>query len=65
MKNMLAKKDIGSVPKLTEAILEVWINELTPEYLKKLSDSMPDRLKAVIAAKGDTTKYCISLIKQS
>jgi hypothetical protein len=35
----------------------VWINDLTPEYLKKLSDSMPDRLKAVIATKGDTTKY--------
>ena len=57
MKNMLAKKDIGSVPKLTAAILEVWLNDLTPEYLKKLSDSMPDRLKAVIASKGDTTKY--------
>jgi transposase len=57
MKNMVAKKDVGSVPKLSEAIKEVWISELTPEYLKKLSDSMPDRLKAVIAAKGDTTKY--------
>jgi transposase len=57
MKNMLAKKDIRSIPKLTAAILEVWINDLTPEYLKKLLDSMPDRLKAVIATKGDTTKY--------
>jgi transposase len=57
MKNMLAKKDIGSFPKLTEAILKVCVNDLTPEYLKKLSDSMPDRLKAMIAAKGDTTKY--------
>jgi hypothetical protein len=57
MKNMLAKTDIGLVPKLTKAILEVWVNDLTPEYLKKLSDSMPDRLKAVIATKGDTTKY--------
>jgi hypothetical protein len=57
MKNMLAKKDIGSVSKLTEAILQVWVNNLTPECLKKLSDSMPDRLKAVIATQGDTTKY--------
>jgi hypothetical protein len=57
MKNILAKRDIGSVPKLTEAILEVWINDLTTECPKKLSDSMLDRLKAVIAAKGDTTKY--------
>jgi hypothetical protein len=57
MKKMLAKKDIGSVPKLTKAILEVCVNDLTPEYLKKLSVTMPDRLKAVIATKGDTTKY--------
>jgi transposase len=34
MKNMLAKKDIGSVPKLTKTILEVWINDLTPEYIR-------------------------------
>jgi transposase len=57
MKNMMAKKDIGLVHKLTEAILQVWVNDLSPEYLKKPSDSLPDRLKAVIATKGDTTKY--------
>jgi transposase len=57
MKNMVAKKDVGSVHKLSEAIKQVWVTELTPEYLKKLSDSMPDRLKGVLAAKGDTTKY--------
>jgi hypothetical protein len=54
---MLAKKDIGLVLKLSEAPLQVWVSDLTPEYLKKLSDSLPNRLKAVIAAKGDTTKY--------
>ncbi len=57
MKNILTKKDIGLVHKLTEAILQVWVNNLSPEYLKKLLDSLPDRLKAVIATKGDTTKY--------
>jgi hypothetical protein len=32
MKNMLDKKDIRSVPKLTEAILQAWrISDLTPE----------------------------------
>jgi hypothetical protein len=40
MKTMLARKDIRLVPKLTEAILEVWVNNLTSEYLKKLSDSI-------------------------
>jgi len=57
MKNMVAKKDVGSVPNMSEAIKQVWVTELSPEYLKKLSDSMLDRLKDVIAAKGDTTKY--------
>jgi hypothetical protein len=31
MKNMLDKKDIGSVPKLTDAILQAWVSDLTPE----------------------------------
>jgi hypothetical protein len=57
IKNMVAKKDVGSVPNMSEAIKQVWVTEISPEYLKKLSDSMLDRLKAVIAAKGDTTKY--------
>jgi hypothetical protein len=57
MKNMVAKKEVGLVPKLSEAIKQVWVTELTHEYLKKLWDSMLDRLKDVIAAKGDTTKY--------
>jgi hypothetical protein len=57
MKNMVAKKDVGSAHKLSEAIKQVWVTELTDEYLKKLSDSIPERLKAVFAAKGDTTKY--------
>ena len=57
MKNMLKKKDVSSVPKLTEAIRQLWIEDLKPDYLKKLSDSMPKRLEMVIAAKGDMTKY--------
>jgi hypothetical protein len=57
MKNMVAKKDIGSVPKLSQVNRQVWVTDITIEYLRKLSDSMPDRLKAVIASKGDTTKY--------
>ncbi len=57
MKNMLRKKDISSVPKLTAAIKELWTQELTAEYLKKLSDSMPRRLQMVIEAKGEAIKY--------
>jgi hypothetical protein len=36
MKNLLAKKDILSVSKLTEAIKELWIQELTVNFLQKL-----------------------------
>jgi hypothetical protein len=57
MKNLLKKKDVSSVPKLTTAIRQLWTEELKPEYLKNLSDSMPKRLEMVIAAKGDMTKY--------
>jgi hypothetical protein len=31
--------------------------ELSRDYLKNLSNSMPTRLQMVIAAKGDMTKY--------
>jgi transposase len=53
MKNMLKKKDISSVPKMTTAIRELWTMELIKDYLKKLSDNIPARLQMVIAAKGD------------
>jgi hypothetical protein len=51
------KKDISSVPKLITAIKELWTMELSTDYLKKLSDRMPGRLKMVIDAHGDMTKY--------
>jgi transposase len=57
MNNMLAKKDSRLILKLSEAIPQVLVCTLSSEYLKKLSDSMPDRLKAVVVPKGDTTKY--------
>jgi hypothetical protein len=57
MKKLLKKKDISSVPKLITAIKELWTMELSTDCLKKLSDSIPGRLKMVIAARGDMTKY--------
>jgi transposase len=57
MKNLLKKKDISSVPKLITAIKELWTMELSTDYLKKLSKSMPGGLKMVIDAHGDMTKY--------
>lgn len=57
MKTKLKKQDISSVPKLTQEIKMLWTMELSREYLRSLSDSMPARLKLVIAARGDMTKY--------
>jgi transposase len=57
MKRKLKSQDISSVPKLKEAILKLWTQDMSREYLKTLSDSMPNRIKAVIDAKGDMTKY--------
>jgi hypothetical protein len=58
MKSLLKKKDISSVSKLITAIKELWTMELSTDYLKKLSElSMPGRLKMVIDAHGDMTKY--------
>ncbi len=59
MKTMLKRKDkdISSVPKLTAAINELWTQELTIQYLRNSSNSMPKRLQMVIEGKGEATKY--------
>jgi hypothetical protein len=41
---------------LFEACQEAW-DKLDIEYLRRLVDSMPARIEAVIAAKGGMTKY--------
>ena len=56
-KMKLQGKNTGSVPKLIRAIQDMWVNDLTPEYCRNLVDSMPRRLRRVIAAKGAMTKY--------
>jgi hypothetical protein len=47
MKNLLKKKDISFVPKLTGAIKELWTQELIIDNWKKQNDSMPRRLQMV------------------
>lgn len=48
---------ITSLPKLIEAIKMMWVRELPLDYFQKLASSMPRRIKAVMAAKGQMTKY--------
>jgi hypothetical protein len=56
MKNKLQAEDISLVPKLKEALIKMWTQDITLEYLNTLSRSMPKRLKEVISSKGDMTK---------
>jgi hypothetical protein len=57
MKSQLRNRDISFVPKLKEEIMKIWQQELSLEYFKSLTDSMPARMQQVIQAKGDMTKY--------
>jgi hypothetical protein len=52
MKNKLNDQDISSVPKLKEAITKMWTMEISVEYLRSLSDSMPRRMEEVIKNGG-------------
>ncbi|KAI4293192.1 hypothetical protein PAPHI01_2466 [Pancytospora philotis] len=51
----LAKKPT-KLDKLMEVLQEIWDN-ISPDYIRKLFDSMPARLAAVIGAGGGNTKY--------
>jgi hypothetical protein len=57
MKSQLRNRDISSVPTLKEEIMKIWLQELSLEFFKSLTGSMPARMQQVIQAKGDMTKY--------
>ena len=57
MKDQLQEKKVTSVPALQEEVKRLWCMGTPVELLKKLSDSMPRRLQAVIDAGGEMTKY--------
>ena len=57
VKNKVAEKQASSAKELKKAIKEVWVKKITPEYCRKLVESMPKRLNDVIKCKGGCTKY--------
>ena len=57
MKRKVADMNPTSETSLKEAIKKVWTTAITPEYCLSLANSMPDRIKAVLANKGGYTKY--------
>jgi hypothetical protein len=50
-------KDTGWIEKVTRAIKILWTTDLSKEYLYILSDSMPRRIRQVLAVKGDSISY--------
>jgi transposase len=48
---------ITSVPKMMQAIKKMWVRDMTRDYFKELSASMPRTLQMVIDQKGEMTKY--------
>lgn len=46
-----------SMQELKEALIDIWNNEITVEDFNKFIDSMPQRIRKVIARKGAQTPY--------
>ena len=57
MKEQVSLMKPSSEKDLIAAIKQVWTTRITPQYCETLACSMPDRIKAVLAAKGRHTKY--------
>jgi len=53
----MAEKKTPNLDSLKEKLKKVWCQEMTADYFKNLSDSMPKRLQMVIKNKGCMTKY--------
>jgi len=56
-KDLVAMRKPSSLVELEAAIKSVWTMEITPELCTACVESMPQRLQAVIDAKGGPTKY--------
>ena len=57
IKTKLQEMDTGSIPKLKEAITNVWENGIEATTIDHLVESMPRRMAMVIEANGEMTKY--------
>ena len=57
MKNKIAHHNSTSWNDMHENIKQVWCQEISVDYCRKLVESMPARLAAVIASNGGPTKY--------
>ena len=56
MKNKVQEAQPTNINSLKEVLTKLWIH-MDAEYFKKLAESMLNRLRKVIQAKGHMTKY--------
>ena len=57
LKDRVARLKPVSIDDLQHKIKMVWTQDITPEYLKKLIHSMPNRLQACLKANGGPINY--------
>ena len=60
LKNKVSEKQPTNTKSLVTAIKEIWTKEISAEYCKKLIDSMPQRIEAVLISRRRHTKYWYS-----
>jgi transposase len=53
----LSRKKPKTLHELKLALIRIWFHEITPDYIQNLIASMPSRCRAVLKAKGGSTKY--------
>ena len=51
------RKNPSSAQDLTNKIVQVWAEEITPDYCANLTCSMSRHIEAVLSARGFTIKY--------
>ena len=57
MKDTAAYQQPPCAESLRQAIMDVWVTEITKEYCESLVSSMPCGIQVVIDSKGGHTKY--------
>lgn len=57
VKKCVDKHSCSSYEELIDVVKRVWIHEITPDYCRKLIESMPQRLLACMKNKGSFIKY--------
>ena len=56
LKNKVPEKQPTNAKSLVTTIKEIWTKKISAEYCKKLKDSMPQRIEAVLKSRGGDPK---------